>query len=403
MRTWLLLVTTATFAVIVLIPSEGAGASLCAFDEGTGVVTVAPAPLSPPYVIERSGDAIAVNGEACGDATVTTTETIEIVEADAIPVVVSLAGGPFAPGASGEADGSPEIEFDFVGYSPDVTFAGSSGDEHLTAGGTPDPEDLSLNLNAAEPTQDVDVTFEIPPPDLTIQLGGGDDTYSETGIGEVALPLVAAAPTVRGGAGTDVMELAYGTHRSYLGGSGSDTLSFAGLLAVCVPITRDGEGSIAVEASPCAGGDFVFSGFERFIGHAGTDRLGGDGGQDRIFTRGGDDVLYASDGRDVLDGGTGRDLGDWSSTGRVRVDLAEGSARVEGTWLQSVVGVEDLEGSAKNDVLAGNARENDISGGDGDDTILGRGGIDVLWGDGGFDTCDAGLPGGGETVFCEVI
>jgi Ca2+-binding RTX toxin-like protein len=81
----------------------------------------------------------------------------------------------------------------------------------------------------------------------------------------------------------------------------------------------------------------------------------------------------------------------------VTVDLALGTAT--GWGADTLVAIEDVIGSARDDVLRGDAGPNALEGGSGDDELAGRAGDDVLTGgpgsgdaaDGGegTDPCDA--------------
>ncbi len=97
--------------------ARAGGATTCAFDapSATATVTVTQGVVA---TISRDGDAIAVNGVLCQTATVTNTDVIEVAVPD-VPesdtVVVDLSGGPLAPGATDEGDGSSEIEIEISG------------------------------------------------------------------------------------------------------------------------------------------------------------------------------------------------------------------------------------------------------------------------------------------------
>jgi Ca2+-binding RTX toxin-like protein len=394
----------ATIVVSASIQSAHAGVvAECVFDEGTGVVTVTPLEDVPSaWIIRREGDAITAGGDTCGGATVTSVDAIEVDSASGIDVEVWLDGGPFAPGKTVEVDGSSEIEFTFSGgASTYVTFRGTTGADHVSAGMTVGDDLPALNLNADEAIPDVDVAFLDQPEVLWVLLLEGDDSYSEWGIGDEAQPLWAGAHVVAGGPGDDVVSPAMSDEPNpiFSGGAGTDTLSFRPVPTGCDVSAYGGTGLLAGSLPTCHGG-LSFGRFERFEGHAGVDWLGGDGGDDVVLAYGGDDLIFADPGDDTLNGGRGRDVGIWIQTGRVRVDLRDGTALLGTRWTQTVRGIEDLVGSALNDVLIGNGADNTIQGEGGDDLLLGKGGIDELYGGDGHDTCDVGLPGAGEFANC---
>ena len=90
----------------------------------------------------------------------------------------------------------------------------------------------------------------------------------------------------------------------------------------------------------------------------------------------------------------------------MRVDIAAGTATGHGT--NTLVTIEDAEGSVHNDVLLGNGKSNLMIGLEGDDSISGLGRRDFLLGDAGYDTLNGG-PGfddciDGEVIFaCEAV
>jgi Ca2+-binding RTX toxin-like protein len=142
-------------------------------------------------------------------------------------------------------------------------------------------------------------------------------------------------------------------------------------------------------------------------------RLDLPGGPDRLYGFAGDDTLVGGPGADMLDGGEGRDLVDYGADPvSVFVDMADAItvdaerfapllvpagtaptdyARIDGRgwrgWAQGdkLRDVEDLRGSAFDDILLGDAKPNRIEGGDGDDRLAGRFGEDTLLGGDGDD------------------
>src|SRR4249920_1502748 len=100
--------------VMALAPTASADPvpTSCTFDAGTATVTATIGSGADP-TLERSGDAIDFDGAQCGTATVTNTDTIDVTAPDLTTtegLTISIAGGPFAPGKTAEADGSNEIQ-----------------------------------------------------------------------------------------------------------------------------------------------------------------------------------------------------------------------------------------------------------------------------------------------------
>jgi Ca2+-binding RTX toxin-like protein len=161
------------------------------------------------------------------------------------------------------------------------------------------------------------------------------------------------------------------------------------------------------------------SGADRLSGLAGNDTINGLGGDDAIGGGDDDDWLNGGDGQDNLSGGAGADHldgGDFSDTldgglgddtldggtGRVggadtaryssatagvtvRLD-ATGAQDTGGAGMDTLIGIENLEGSAFGDRLTGGEGDNRISGGGGNDTLWGGLGNDALDGGSGVDT-----------------
>lgn len=241
------------------------------------VLRVTGPPYSEPAILRKGQNVLVLNVNenptSCSgpQATVTNIDSIDFEYAGDQPYgpVINLRAGPFAPGASAEADGTSEIEMSLLGStSTSIFFVGSSGRDNIEAGTLPGGE-IGINLNAGEETPDVDVTM----PDEGI-LGGsfrdGNDRFDASG-GALAPGSPAAVELFlrNGGPGSD--ELVAGSVGSYIvGGLGGD----------------------------------------RIVGGAGSDRtLAGGLGDDTVLARGG--------GRDALLCGGDRDR--YSASGEDRV------------------------------------------------------------------------------------
>lgn len=128
-------------------------------------------------------------------------------------------------------------------------------------------------------------------------------------------------------------------------------------------------------------------------GTNGSDTLVGSDIDDVIFGGLGSDTLIGGLGADVLNGGEGDDTAVYSTaaSGAI-VDLVTGRGGVgssaEGDEYTSI---ENIIGSAFDDILTGDDERNVITGGAGDDYITGAGGnYDYLYGNDGNDTIDGG-------------
>ncbi|MCX7227742.1 MAG: calcium-binding protein [Burkholderiales bacterium] len=208
------------------------------------------------------------------------------------------------------------------------------------------------------------------------------ENLSGSGLNDV-LTGDAGANVVSGGAGNDVIE-GRGGADTLDGGAGTDTASYAnssaGVQVSLLVSTQTSTGE--------ASGD-ALSNFENLTGSAFADTLTGDNSANVINAGNGDDVIEGRGGADTIDGGNGLDTVSYAnSAAGVTIDLNTGSGQGgagDGTG-DILSNVENILGSALNDVLSGNSGVNIITGGAGNDTIEGRGGADTLDGGVGTDT-----------------
>ena len=121
-----------------------------------------------------------------------------------------------------------------------------------------------------------------------------------------------------------------------------------------------------------------------------------DGAPTHLFGGTGDDALRGGPGPDQVDGGEGFDTFTYADRGTdaasgVSVVLAGGAATGAGAPGENdtLAGIENLQGTAKNDTLVGDDGANTIQGLGGDDAITGGKGADYLLGGAGNDSIDA--------------
>ncbi|MFC3175502.1 VCBS domain-containing protein [Novosphingobium bradum] len=162
-------------------------------------------------------------------------------------------------------------------------------------------------------------------------------------------------------------------------------------------VIRAADGTTRAITIGIVGSDEVVVGNLTLTGTAGADTIGGGAGNDQLIGLGGNDRLLGNDGNDTLDGGAGDDVLDGgagsdtasyaSATGAVTVSLAvTGLQSTGGAGKDTLVGIENLTGSASADSLTGSAGANVIGGGAGDDRITGGLGADLLTGGAGRDS-----------------
>jgi hypothetical protein len=132
------------------------------------------------------------------------------------------------------------------------------------------------------------------------------------------------------------------------------------------------------------------SGDDVICGGLGSDTINGLGGNDTLKGQGGNDKLRGGQGNDTLDGGSGTDTADFSgSLLAVSASLVTNTATGEGS--DTLVNIENLEGSKYADTLTGSNGVNTLKGGSADDSINGLDGTDTLIGGSGADTEHGGL------------
>ncbi|WP_051248527.1 calcium-binding protein [Inquilinus limosus] len=216
---------------------------------------------------------------------------------------------------------------------------------------------------------------------MTSLTGSAFDDYLGGNVNENTLIGGAGNDNLAGNGGADVLNGGAGTQdmADYISSNAGVTVSL---------VTGTGTGGHAA-------GD-TLTGIEWLRGSAFNDALTGDGNANRLSGLAGTDTLDGGAGNDQLIGGAGQD----TLTGGAGFDTAlydNASAGVTASLLNpaanngdaagdSYSSIENLVGSAFNDVLTGDNGSNYLQGWRGDDTLNGRGGADILHGGAGADT-----------------
>ncbi len=317
----------------------GAGADL--LDGGAGIDRVDYGSSGAGVIVDLA-DGAASGGEAAGDRLI----GIEAVEGSAF--ADTLSG---AEGADSFGGGAGDDRID--GRGGNDLLAGGAGADTLIGGAGFDSADYSGGGAAVMV-------------DLVAGTGAGGDAQGDRlqGIERLigsrfddALTGDAFDNVLIGGAGGDRLT----------GGAGIDTADYAASgAAVNAVLGGTGTGGDA-------GGD-VLAGVENLVGSGFDDMLVGDGAANALSGGAGDDRLVGKGGADRLDGGAGIDAADFSSSASaVTADLVAGTA----SGGASLVAIEDLIGSAFDDVLNGDVGNNRLTGGAGSDLLNGRDGFDT--------------------------
>ncbi len=341
--------------------------------------------------IQVHDGAIGASPVACtgGPATVTNTDQITVNDTAVGPhnvtLLVSLQGGPFAPGQNvdppaGSADTTgPEIEIVFVAGDPTdldtVEIDGSDEADDIDVGeGAVTTFNANLNPAADGASPDCDDVTATLSERAVVQGRGGDDDLNATAcqnlpnlqaLDPVRLEGNNQADFLRGGPGAD--EVLGGTQDDNVnGGAGEDTL----------------DGS---------------SGDDKLDGGTGADGVEGGDGTDRVLYEDRTTPLTVTIGNGGADDGGSEDQagGSRDNVGLSVEHVTGGSAgdSITGSAVRNVLngglgddfllggeGNDDLEGEGGNDSLDGGGGNDDVSGADGTDSVRGSGGADDLFG-----------------------
>ena len=173
-----------------------------------------------------------------------------------------------------------------------------------------------------------------------------------------------------GGAGNDRLTGKAGAD-TLVGGHGLDTPSYAASAAAITINLSDGTAT-----GGDAEGDTLDS-IEHLTGSAFDDTLIGDAGNN---------VLEGGAGADTLDGGDGIDTASYAgSASRVDVRLSGTVVNYGDATGDTLTNIENLIGSAHNDILVGNGQANALTGNGGNDLLWASSGDDLLTGGPGAD------------------
>lgn len=262
---------------------------------------------------------------------------------------------------------------------------GGMGDDLMDGGGNRDRADfstaaagISASLLTGLATGDGNDTL-VAVEELT---GSGFADLLEGDDGDNRLDGGAGNDTLIGGLGRDTM----------LGGDGVDTADYSGADRRVVVKLGDGvfnggaKGDHLEAIENVIGSDFR----DVIKGDDGHNLLVGGAGGDLLAGAAGNDTLIGGAGGDTLNGGAGIDTIDYSDAAkRVVVKLIEGTGAggAKGDHYDSI---ENVIGSAYDDIIKGSNAANLIEGGAGNDLLKGEKGDDTLVGGTGEDTLEGG-------------
>lgn len=318
-------------------------------------------------------------------------------------VVTSLTAGLADITARGDAAGDSFTHIEnLTGSSYDDTLIGDTAANTLTGG---DGDDVlegmggSDFLNGGSGTDTASylhasagVTASLTSGLSSVTAAGdaADDTYSsienitgsayaDTLIGSSGVNILVGNEgddTLEGLAGADVLS----------GGDGVDTASYTHAESGVVASLTVG---LVVQKGDAAGD--TYSSIENLTGSGYDDTLIGNMVANVLTGGAGDDKLEGIGGGDILRGDAGTDEASYQhAAAGVTASLQTGVATISGAASDSLIDIENLRGSAFDDILTGNAGSNIIYGGAGNDVLDGLNGGGSLFGEAGNDTLIAG-------------
>ncbi|MFK7862282.1 MAG: beta strand repeat-containing protein [Granulosicoccus sp.] len=307
-------------------------------------------------------------------------------------ITVAMAFNTTSDDGDGASDTLNDIEniigSDYVdilsGDAENNRLDGGEGDDILSGGAGQDVLIGGLGINEANYSQaSSSVNVNLTSLQASIDGSGSSDTLQQiqnvTGsIYDDTLSGDAADNVLSGGNRDDLLE-GRGGDDTLDGGAGSDTIVYSQANAavhVDLSLNRtidDGDG-----------GEDTLLGIENVQGSAEADLLIGDASSNTIFGDAGDDRIAGRAGDDVLSGGGGIDTVSYvDAANGVIASLADGVANNDGdAGTDQLTDIENLTGSANNDILEGSSGSNVLIGGAGDDVLTGLSGADQI--DGGL-------------------
>lgn len=248
-----------------------------------------------------------------------------------------------------------------TGFATDETITGSSGNDVLDGG---DGNDV-LDGGAGN-----DTMYGGAGNDQINSLSGVDTVYGGTGDDSIRVANAATQVLETAGEGFDTVSAS--VNYTLTAGSEIEQLQTDDALATTAIALTGNELANTIIGNAGAnmldggdGNDWLMSG-------DGADTLFGGSGNDSVWGGAGDDTLDGGDGDDTLFGGDGNDTASYANAGGgVRVDLTWAEDQnTYGAGYDTLVSIENVIGSAYEDVITANGVVNVLNGGAGNDTFV---------------------------------
>lgn len=317
-------------------------------------------------------------------------------------VIVSLAQGA-APQSGGHAEGDVLRSIESVtGSAFDDIITGNNAANVLKGGAGNDLLDGKGGRDTIEGGEGDDVIVAINAGPQSYDGGAGNDTLRVVGRVELRDDDITAIENLE-------IEAAAGENalvRLNASQMGFDSISFDAVNGRSVTVDIHGDSATEVDLSTVVLEGFddldqfrffgdrdaeIFTGTalaDRIEGRGGNDLLRGGQGSDLLFGGDGNDVLAGGEGADRLDGGSGVDRVDYSASNEgIDIVLNNSGRKGDGgdAGGDALISIENVTGSAFDDLVTGSSAANRIGTGAGTDVIQGLAGNDVLSGGAGND------------------
>ena len=202
------------------------------------------------------------------------------------------------------------------------------------------------------------------------------DTTVNGGLGNDHIYIRSRDALVNAGEGNDEVFIRYQdnggvTQQGFHGGSGNDSITFYEFASFKL-LELDLEAGTVDIGVDTPSTSYAVTNFENATGANRQDLIKGTSGNNTLKGEGGSDILVGRAGNDLLDGGNGDDAADYSdAASAVNVNLIRGETSDDGDGgKDTLISIEDITGSAFDDMLRGDDEANVLVGGPGDDELF---------------------------------
>jgi Ca2+-binding RTX toxin-like protein len=262
------------------------------------------------------------------------------------------------------------LQFDAWDASDKIVINGDGDSETINGTSKSDTLNGGLGADTLNGGAGVDTASYAGGAAITVDLGA-TATYGYSSEGDILLSI----ENLIGSSNADIL-LGDGLDNWIDGGLGADTIKGQGGVDTLTYENKSAGITVDLGATATYGysteGDIII----------GIENLVGTGFNDILFGDGKDNVFEGGAGADTIRGQAGIDTITYEhSATAVTVDLGATPTygySFDGVSGDVLIGVENIVGTALNDILLGDGLDNRIEGGAGSDTINGKGGIDTV-------------------------